>query len=151
MIFVTVGTTYGFDELVKAVDELAISIDEKIIVQTGNSKYIPQNCEYFTFKPNLNQYIKKARLVISHGGAGTSYEILTIGKKLISVENPDVNDSHQWDLLSKLDEEGYIVWCKDIKDLRKLIKKAMTMKFKRYFPPRCEIHHVIQNFLEDKQ
>jgi beta-1,4-N-acetylglucosaminyltransferase len=151
MIFVTVGTTYAFDNLVEAVDKMAPSIKEKIIIQTGTSTHIPQNCDYFDFKPNLKQYIQKASIVISHGGAGTSFEILTVGKKLISVENPDVNDSHQWDLLSKLEEEGYVIWCKDLHDLPKIIKKAKKMKFKKYIPPKCEIHHVIQRFLEEKR
>jgi len=151
MIFVTVGTTYAFDDLVKAVDEIAPSIKEKIIIQTGTGTYVPQNCEYFHFKANLKKYIQKASIVISHGGAGASYEILTMGKKLISVENLDVNDSHQWDLLSKLEEKGYILWCRDLKDLSKQIHKIKKMKFKKYIPPKCEIHRVIQRFLEAKK
>ena len=49
MILVTVGTHYlSFDRLIKKIDEIALSIDEEIIAQIGNSKYKPKNIKYFT-------------------------------------------------------------------------------------------------------
>lgn len=151
MIFVTVGTTCGFDELVRAVDRIASDIKDEIIIQIGAGRYRPKNCKHFDFTPDLQGYIKDADLIISHGGAGTSFEILTMGKRLISVENPNVNDSHQWDFISKLEEEGHVLWCKDIKQIGQMIKKARTMKFKRYTPPKCTIHEEIFRFLEGKR
>ena len=48
MIFVTVGThEQPFNRLVKKVDELVSegAINEKVIIQTGFSTYIPRHCE----------------------------------------------------------------------------------------------------------
>ena len=148
MIFVLTGTTYAFDPLVKAIDAIAPSLKEKVIIQTGTSTYVPKNCEYFAFAPNVDNYIRKASLVISHGGAGSSYEILAMGKPLISVENKEVNDSHQWDLLKKLESENYIIWCKDLSNLKKDIEEARKKKFAKYTPPACTIHKEIIKFLE---
>lgn len=150
MIFVATGTTYAFDSLVRAIDEIAPKLKEKVIIQTGNSKYIPKNCQHFKFSKDLNSYIKKASLILAHGGAGTTYEILGMGKKLISVENVAVNDSHQWDLLDALQKDGYLIWCKDTKDLEKCIKAAKSHKFTKYVQPKCTIHLEIIKFLEEK-
>ena len=48
MIFLTVGTQFGFDRLVKAVDE-AIErrfIQEKVYAQIGPGRYLPKQMEY---------------------------------------------------------------------------------------------------------
>ena len=150
MIFVTVGTAYKFESLIKYMDELSLRLDEKIIIQTGRSEYVPIYCNYFTFAKDLSNYIEEASLVISHGGAGTCYEILKLGKKLIGVENKNVHDSHQWDLLNKLEEEGYIIWCREINNLEHDIQRALNHDFKRYISPPCEIPKIIDNFLNGK-
>ena len=147
MIFVTVGTT-KFEELVKEVDKIALTIKEKIIIQIGKGTYKPKNCEYFDFSSDLNQYIKKSNLVIAHGGAGTTFEVLNQGKKLISVENPDVNDSHQWDLISQLSKESYAIWCKNLSQLKGKILLAKKFKFNIYTQPECEIHTRIMEYLK---
>lgn len=147
MIFVTAGTTYGFENLVKEIDKIAPKLGEEIIIQLGNTKYKPRNCKYFTFKPNITPYFKKANLIIAHGGAGTNYEVLSLGKKLVSVENKNVNDAHQWDLLKKLSDEKYIIWCKDEKKIMESIIKTKTFKFKKYVKPECKIHKKIMEFL----
>jgi beta-1,4-N-acetylglucosaminyltransferase len=143
MIFVTVGTTYKFDELIREIDKIAPLIKEDIIIQIGKSNYIPKNCKYFRFTKSLIPYFKKANLIISHGGAGTTYEVLKIGKKLISVENRDVNDAHQWDLLKKLSDKKYTIWCKDVSKIHEAIKLAEKHKLKKYAQPKCSINKKI--------
>jgi len=147
MIFVTVGTTYAFDSLVEEMDRIALKLKEKVIIQIGNSKYKPKNCQYFAFESDLHKYLKQARIVISHGGAGTSFEVLSMGKKLISIENHNVNDEHQRDLLTKLSKEKYVLWCKDISEIYNSIKKVDKFKFKKYVRPKCTIHEKIMEFV----
>ncbi|MDI6655433.1 MAG: beta-1,4-galactosyltransferase, partial [Candidatus Hydrothermarchaeota archaeon] len=44
MIFVTVGThNQSFERLVKKADEIAGKIGEKVVIQTGHTKYKPKN------------------------------------------------------------------------------------------------------------
>ncbi len=74
MIFVTVGNHFqGFERLLRKIDEISPRIPNKIIIQKGYSKYVPQKTAYFDFVPmnTAMEYIQKSDLVISHAGIGT--------------------------------------------------------------------------------
>jgi len=144
MIFATVGTT-RFDELVEAIDRIAPKLNDEVVIQIGNAKYMPKNCKYFTFDDDLLKYFRKADIVIAHGGAGITFEVLNLGKKLISVENPHVFQGHQRDLLGKLSQEGNLIWCKDLNNLVNCINDARKMK--KYEGPECEIGKMIVGWL----
>jgi len=147
MIFVTVGTT-KFDKLVKEVDKIAPGLRRKVIIQIGDGTYKPKNCRYFNFNPKLNRFLEDADLIISHGGAGTIFEALNMRKKLICIENPNVNDSHQWDLLKKLEDEKYLIWCKNVSKIRDSIVLSRTFKYRKYVIPKCTINEDIIKFLK---
>ncbi|MFH0831807.1 MAG: PssE/Cps14G family polysaccharide biosynthesis glycosyltransferase [archaeon] len=147
MIFVTVGTG-KFDELIKKIDMTAANINEKIISQIGKGDYIPKNAEYFRFKPSLMPYYRKARLIISHGGAGTTYELLEMGKKIISLANPNRTDVHQEEILKALSKDNYLIWCKNPGELEETIRKAKAFQFRKYTPPECKIAEKIREFLK---
>jgi beta-1,4-N-acetylglucosaminyltransferase len=146
MVFVTVGTS-DFDPLVKAIDELAPFLDERVIVQIGRGDYIPKNCEYFRFEPSLDPYYDEADVVVAHGGFGTTMEVLSKGKKLISVENTSCVDSHQVEFLRALAGKGYLAWCRDLSELSSLLERAPTMDLQPYVVPPCRIAEVIKDFL----
>ena len=143
MIFAAVGTTH-FDELVEAIDKIAPKLNEEVVIQAGNHKYVPKNCKYFTFDDDLLKYYNKANIVIAHGGAGIIFEVLNLGKKLISIENPHVLDGHQRDLLGKLSQEGYLIWCKDLNRIEDFIKNTRKIRVKKYVKPACEIGEIIK-------
>jgi len=74
MIYVTVGKhSQAFDRLVRKIDEIAPSLGEEVVMQTGVSAYMPVNARYFSsiFFREAEQFIQQARLVVSHAGAGT--------------------------------------------------------------------------------
>lgn len=146
MIFVTVGTG-KFDELIKEIDEIAPKIEERIVAQIGEGRYMPKNIEYFGFKGNLISYYKKARLIIAHGGAGTTFELLDMGKRLISLANPKRTDVHQEDILKVLSKNKHLIWCRNLEHLEETINKAKTFKFKKYKQPECKIAEKIEEFL----
>ena len=85
MIFVTVGThEQPFDRLIQKVDELKRDgvIQEEVIIQTGYSTYVPQNCQWSKLIP-YSQMVKNvadARIVITHGGPASFIMPLQIGK-----------------------------------------------------------------------
>ena len=149
MILVVTGTI-GFSDLVKKVDELLErgKIKDNVILQIGDSDYIPKNCKYFKFKPSLEPYYKMADLVISHGGAATTFEAVCKGIKLISINNPHRIDRHQEDLLTVLSKNKNLLWCRNLAELDKYIAKAEKFKFKKYIKPVCEIHKEIIRFLD---
>jgi beta-1,4-N-acetylglucosaminyltransferase len=147
MIFITVGTG-NFDRLIRAIDNSAKSLKEKIVAQIGDGEYLPQNIEYFRFKPNLNKEYGQARLIIAHGGAGTTFELLKMGKKLISVANLDRTDKHQEDILRALSKKRYILWCRNPNEIYKSIAAAKSFKFQKYKKPECHIANEIKEYLE---
>jgi len=148
MIFVATGTT-GFDALATEIDRLAPTLCEDIVVQIGNGQYIPQQAEYFRFKPSLEPYYKQASLVIAHGGLGICMEVLEHGKPLIGLSNPDRYDQHQQDLLSTLATQNYLVWCHELSGLAEAIRQARQTTFRQYTKPECVIHLQIKSFLDD--
>lgn len=75
MIFVTVGThEQPFNRLVQKIDQLKKDgiIEDEVFIQTGFSTYEPKYCQWSKLIPyeNMVQYVEKARIVITHGGAG---------------------------------------------------------------------------------
>lgn len=147
MIFVTVGTT-PFEGLIKAADELELKDD--VIIQKAEGKYVPKNKEFFEYTDKFSEYLEKAEVVVTHGGAGTIYQLLGMGKKIVGVSNEERNDHHQWDLLKKMSEEGHLIWCKDLKDLGKCIEESKIKNFKKYVRPENKIPDEILNFVYDK-
>lgn len=140
MLFVTVGThTQGFDRLIKAVDELVSSgkIKEKVVMQTGNTEYVPKNCEWFRFESfkKIQELNKSARIIITHAGAGCIITALHFNKPLIIVPRykkfgEHVND-HQCGLAQALEQEKKAISVTDITGLEKAIKNARAPKRKK--------------------
>lgn len=145
-MFVTVGST-DFDALIEAADNLVPALQAQGVMQIGHGRYIPVNMPYFRFAPSLDLYYKQASLVIAHGGLATTMEVVKYGLPLISVSNPDRYDNHQQDLLSTMAEDGYLVWCRQLDALGQAIKRLQTRPLRRYQPPECELHLVINEFL----
>lgn len=139
MIFVTVGTHYlGFERLIKEMDDVASKIDEKVVAQIGSTKYKPKNMSYFTFVEDEKRIVdlyKKARVVISHAGAGSILRALSHQKPLIVVPrlkkfNEHIDD-HQLELAEVLKKEGKAVVVYDVKDVEKALKEIKKLKHKK--------------------
>lgn len=121
-VFVTVGTT-RFDDLVRQVvaDEMCQKFRQsgfkRMIVQTGSSP-IPiqtQVCgldvHCYDYKASIHDDIKNADLVISHAGAGTVLETLSLGKPLITVVNEKLMNNHQMELAQQMHKDGHSLYC----------------------------------------
>lgn len=144
MIFVTVGSVAPFDELVKTVDEMAGKKWEGT-AQIGNGKYIPKNLKWFRFEKDLSKYYKSSDIVITHTGAGTLFEIIREGKKAVAIPNPNVIENHE--LAVKLAQEGYIMFCRNLSDLEKIISNMESWTPKKYVKEKCLIPEIIKEFL----
>ena len=135
MIFVTLGTSdYPFTRLLKQIDDLIENnIVKNITVQCGNEDYQPKN---FTIIKNLdkkefNEYLKKAEVVITHGGIGTIIDCIKMGKKVIAfprkAEYGEAKNNHQEQIINNLKNTGSILTGK-INDLAKLLEEVKTLK-----------------------
>ncbi len=99
MIFVTVGThEQPFNRLIKKVDDLVAdgTIQEKVVMQTGFSTYKPKHCEAHKMMSyeEMQQTLKDARIVITHGGPSSFIEALRFGKVPIVVPRQEKYYEH---------------------------------------------------------
>ncbi len=90
MIFVTVGThEQPFNRLIEYIDNLKRDgvITEDVIMQTGFSTYEPKYCQWVKLLPyrEMEQKVKSAHIVITHGGPASFIMPLQIGKTPIVV------------------------------------------------------------------
>ena len=115
MIFVTVGTTMPFDELLAEVDRLAGNgfFGEPVLCQVGRSAYRPAHCDWFENKPNLDDEFAQASGSIVHGGTGSTIEAIVTAKPFVAVANPRAKDDHQAEFLSYLCENRTLFWTRD--------------------------------------
>ncbi len=97
MIFVTVGThEQQFNRLVEYMDKWASDHDEKVIIQTGFSTYVPRYCEWgklFSYDKMVD-LVDNARIVITHGGPSSFIMPLRIAKIPIVVPRNQEFDEH---------------------------------------------------------
>lgn len=85
MIFITVGThEQPFDRLLKCIDKMVEEekIEEEVVCQKGYTDYEPKNYSAEKLIPyeKMQDNIKKARIVITHGGPASFIAPLSIGK-----------------------------------------------------------------------
>lgn len=139
MIFVTVGThEQQFNRLIEAIDELKeTGMIDDVMMQIGYSTYVPKYCNYekFLSYQQMNEYIKQADVIITHGGPSTFMNVLLHGKSPIVVPrqkqyDEHVND-HQKEFLNKIKDKLDIVVVEDIEKLHKCIELKVDRSQKR--------------------
>lgn len=125
MIFLTVGTQFPFDRLVRAVDDLAGrgAISEEVFAQIGDSTYKPRNFEAATSldKHVFDRRFIEASAVISHAGMGTIAMSLDHGKSLLAMPRchkyGEVVNDHQVMLATRFAAFGHILVARDETEL----------------------------------
>ena len=135
MIFVTVGThNQDFTRLLKEIDEIAGRMDEEVIIQSGNTTLVLKNAKCFDFasRNDLKRLNKEARIIITHGGAGSIIFALQFNKPTIVVprlkrHGEHIND-HQLELTKELERSNKILGVYDIGDLESKIMEADLSK-----------------------
>jgi UDP-N-acetylglucosamine transferase subunit ALG13 len=138
MIFLTVGTQFPFDRLVKAVDQAAgmNGFDEKIVAQIGDSSYCPKNFKAVPSveKALFDQYLTEAGGVISHAGMGTITMALEHRKPLLVMPRVkkygEVVNDHQLAIARKFEQLGYLLVAYGTEDV------PVKMKQLKSFVPR---------------
>lgn len=137
MILVTLGTQkQDFSRLLKYIEES--SINDEIIVQAGYTKFNSKKMKIFDFisYEEMNEYIKKADLIITHSGTGSVLTPLKLGKKVIVCSRlskyGEHVDDHQTQLTEVLVEAGYVLELNENNRLDDLLKKIKTFKPQKY-------------------
>jgi beta-1,4-N-acetylglucosaminyltransferase len=125
MIFLTVGTQFPFDRLVKAVDQAAgiNGFDEKIVAQVGDSLYRPKNFKAARSveKAVFDQLFAEADSIISHAGMGTITMALDHRKPLLVMPRMkkygEVVNDHQLAIAKKFEQLGYLLVAYNTEDV----------------------------------
>jgi len=119
---------YGFDRLIKEMDEIAGRMDEEVIMQIGETTYEPKNARYFRFasKEEMNGLYEDVRVVVCHAGVGSILTALEHGKPVIAVPRRkkygEHVDDHQLDIAGEMEKEGRITVVCDVKELEGALK-----------------------------
>lgn len=117
MIFLTVGTQFPFDRLVKAVDEAMDrgAVSEKIFAQVADSGYRPRNFEAVPYmeKDAFDRHISEASCVISHAGMGAITTALDNRKPLLVMPRlkryREVVNDHQMAIAQAYERLGHLL------------------------------------------
>lgn len=157
MIFLTVGTQFPFDRLVKSVDGVISEdgFEGEIFAQIGESSYQPCNFEAVSFleKHLLDECMRKASAIISHAGVGTITLALDYNKPILVMPRmkrfkEHVND-HQVCLARKFEKLGHILVAYEETELPAKIKQLETfVPHRRKAQPQAIVQRIAQ-FLND--
>jgi beta-1,4-N-acetylglucosaminyltransferase len=134
MIFVTVGTQFPFDRLVKKLDNgiFRLLAGHEVFAQIGDSRYCPANFQYSTLLPR-EEYaarMQSASAIISHAGMGTITMALQYGKPLLVLPRlrryGEVVNDHQVVIARRFEERGHLLAAYSEDDLETILPQLMT-------------------------
>jgi UDP-N-acetylglucosamine transferase subunit ALG13 len=121
VIFVALGTqAYPFNRLLRGLD----GVDEELVVQGGASTHRPGGATWFEFLDysELVQYVRAARVVVSHAGVGSVMTAVAEGKRPVVVPRlaryGEAVDDHQLPFARRLDGAGLVRLVEDPAELR---------------------------------
>lgn len=158
MILVLLGTQHNeFTRLLKKIENLITErfITEDVIVQAGFTKFKTDKMKVLDMIPKeeLNELIKKADLVITHGGVGSIITALEQGKKVIAVPRlskfgEHVND-HQKQICEVFDKKQFLIGVQDAENLDVAINKSKNFIPKKYESDNQKMLDIISNFIDN--
>lgn len=129
-VLVTLGTT-RFDELLSAINKLDIDRHVELTVQgLGITDYAFSS--KFEFSSDIQAWYEWADVIITHAGAGSIYNLLEQGKKIIVVPNTFRKDKHQLDIAKYVEENGYGLVCYELSRIGSCIEEASKRSVKAY-------------------
>ena len=140
-----------FTRMARAVDNLAASIQEEVIVQTGYTDFPYRYAKAFDFctKEEMASYMRTADIVVLQGGWGSIREAMSARKRIVAMPRYNITEHihDQFQLIRKLDSLGCVIGVFDDCDLPKAVEKAKTYTFKQLSYGNVEAH--IQNKLQE--
>ncbi|MHC4540948.1 MAG: glycosyltransferase [Planctomycetota bacterium] len=143
MIFLTVGTQFPFDRLVKAVDKAVESekLNDEILAQIGNSPYRPRNFQAVSYmdKELFDEHVHNASGIISHAGMGNITVALSNNKPLLVMPRlrqfDEVVNDHQLAIAKKFERLGHLLAAYSEDDMPERIKAL-----RHFVPTKRETH-----------
>jgi beta-1,4-N-acetylglucosaminyltransferase len=155
MIFLPVGTQFGFDRLVKAVDQAIEDgiVPDTVFAQIGPGSYLPKRMKYVVSlgKEAFDETLNSCKAIISHAGMGNISLALKLGKPLLVMprrkQYGEVVNDHQVDTARKFEELGHILVAYNERELAEKIKLLKTFVLKPRIPNHQGVIDRIESFL----
>lgn len=156
MILVILGTQdKSFKRLLKAVDHEINrgNIKDEVIVQAGYTKYKSCHMKIFDLIPmkEFEQLIKKADLIITHGGVGSIMSGVRSNKKIIAVARlkkyGEHTNDHQKQIIQEFVNKGYILECNDLNHLDDKLQEIEQFSPQKYKNNNRKMITTIKNFI----
>lgn len=137
MTLVTLGTQH--QEFTRLLDYIEKSdLKGEIIVQAGYTKYESKRMKIFDFisYDEMEKYIDKSDLVITHAGTGSIVMPIKKDKKVIACARlskfGEHVDDHQVELVDVFYSEGYILKIDEDTSLNEVLKNIKNFKPKKF-------------------
>lgn len=132
-IFVTVGTT-SFDSMIENIDQYFNENKSTMLIFKSQMVIIyPKVVLFFSFRDDVDVFYNDADVIITHAGAGTLYQLLEKGKKIIAVPNLERIDKHQVDIATYMERNHYLLVCWDYNEIGDLLKSIHNFKPNPYY------------------
>lgn len=101
----------------------------------------------------FSEALAKADILITHGGVGTIMTGLRQGKTILAAARlaaygEHVND-HQIQLLEAFESKGYLIYMKNLDDIRPYLKAAETFVPEPYVSQRDHMASLIENWIDE--
>ncbi len=157
MILVMLGTqNNSFHRLLEEIEKNIEdgTIKEKVIVQSGYTKYETTKMEIFDFitREEINKLQDKANLIITHGGVGSIISSLEKGKKVIAIprihEYGEHVNNHQKEIVELFNNKGYIIGIEGVEELKGAIEKSKEFIPNKYISDNSKLIGIVDNFIK---
>ena len=110
MIFVTIGSMFPFDRMIRAMDAWAADAGqgEEILAQIGDGAFEPRHMTWVRRldRPDYAAAVARSRLVVAHAGIGSIVSAAEIGKPIVvlprRVTFGEHTSDHQVETVSRL-------------------------------------------------
>jgi beta-1,4-N-acetylglucosaminyltransferase len=140
MIFLTVGTEFPFDRLVRAVDQMRgdFVLTEEVYAQIGDGNYRPRHMSWVRTMDRLHydQKMRECSAIIAHAGVGTILSSMELHKPLLVMPRlqryKEHIDDHQLGTVRSFESLGYILVAYNTEELFTRVKELYA------FQPRAE-------------
>ena len=100
MIFVTVGSMFPFDRMIRMMDDWAVRHQsEEVFAQIGAGEYEPKSMRWQRiFAPNeYKRIVGRCRLIVAHAGTGSVFTASELRIPIVLVPRRAANKEHTTD------------------------------------------------------
>lgn len=135
MILVTVGTQkQQFYRIFEMVENL--NVEEQVIMQLGYTVFNSKKHRTTKFLDNFEEMVKKADIIITHGGVGSVIKALKLKKKIIIVPRlmkyQEHIDDHQQEVAVELFHQNFCLMANNKKELKQNLEIIRQIEFAKF-------------------